>query len=334
MRQARWTTDSIELVDVEPPPLAADWVRLSVSACGICGTDLHLLRREVPVAPGGVPGHEISGVPLDGPKGLAEALYAVEPRLWCGTCELCGGGHRHLCPKGQLFGITRPGGLADFVDVPRAALHRVDASVTPLAASVSEPLAVCVRALRLAEPQEDSRVLILGGGSIGLLCGLLARDRAHAVAITARHPHQREAARSLGLVPLAEDEVAAWSSDAGPDVVIETVGGRSETLEQALLCCRPAGRIVVLGVFAHEPRVNAFALMAKELTLLGSNTYGFGHRGSDFGAAVELLPRYVTEIAGMQTHQFGLEKLEDAFACAEDKSSGAIKVTLLPGGTV
>jgi threonine dehydrogenase-like Zn-dependent dehydrogenase len=330
MRQARWTEAGIDIAEVEPPPLAEGWVRLRVEACGICGSDLHLYRRELPPLPGSVPGHEVVGVPVDGPAGLEDRLYAVEPRTWCGICADCASGRRNLCPEGLLLGLQAPGGLGDFMDVPRLSVHPVDRSIPARVASVAEPLAVCARALNLGDPQGGSRVLVLGGGSIGLLAGLLARDRSAWVGITVRHPHQREAAQKLGLEPLAEGEPDTWARDVQPDVVVETVGGRADTLAQAIRVCRAGGRIVVLGIFSSDTPVSGTLLMAKELTILGSNTYGTDRRGPEFRGAVDLLPRFRDELSGLQTHHFPLDSVEDAFRTASDKKSGAIKVTVIP----
>jgi threonine dehydrogenase-like Zn-dependent dehydrogenase len=330
VRQARWTEDGIEVVEARPPELPDGWVRLRVAACGICGTDLHLYHRAFPVAPGGVPGHEMVGTVLDGPAGLADALYAVEPRIWCGACELCQSGRRHLCPSGRILGLGAAGGLAEFVDAPAGTLHRVDPSVPPRLASFAEPLAVSVRAVHLARLGASSRVLVLGGGSIGLVTGLLARDRAREVAVTTRHRHQSEAARHLGLEPLAEARVREWAAAREPDVVIETVGGKADTVDAALRLARRAGRVVVLGVFSQPRPVDLFALMHKELEVVGSNTYGQDRRGGEFAAAVDLLPRLRSELASLQTHAFPLKSVQEGFACAADKRSGAIKVTIEP----
>jgi threonine dehydrogenase-like Zn-dependent dehydrogenase len=175
-------------------------------------------------------------------------------------------------------------------------------------------------------------VLVLGAGTIGLLSGLLARDRARTVAITARHPQQAEAAKRLGLTPLGEKELRAWAADTQPDVVIETVGGHSQTLLDATRYCRAGGRIVVLGIFSKRAEVSGYQLATKELEIVGSNMYGAGRRGAQFRAAVELLPRYAAELASLQTHRFALAELESAFRCASDKQTGAIKVTVLPAG--
>src|SRR5262249_12689395 len=89
MRQARWTESGGGNAAGTPPPLPADWVRLRVAACGICGTDLHLWRRELTAPVGLAPGHEMVGTVLEGPRGLADALYAVEPKFVCGLCDFC-----------------------------------------------------------------------------------------------------------------------------------------------------------------------------------------------------------------------------------------------------
>ena len=329
MLQTRFSEGGVELVEAAPRPLEQGWVRLAVEACGICGSDLHMMRRHTPMPEWLVPGHEIVGVPVDGPPGLREARYAVEPRVWCGSCEFCDAGSRQLCPSGTLIGVGYNGGLAETVDVPEVSLHPVPGDLEALPASLSEPLAVCVRAMNLSRIGAQSRVLVLGAGSIGLLSGLLARDRAQSVAITARHAHQQDAAKRLGLLPLGEDEVAAWAADRGPDVVIETVGGLADTLDDAIRFCRPGGRIIVLGVFAGSRPINALAFFIKELQLIGSNTYGTTSSGSEFATGVELATRYRNELAPLQTHQFGLARVADAFVCADEKRDGAIKVTVL-----
>jgi L-iditol 2-dehydrogenase len=332
MRQARWTEKGVAIEDVTPPPLADGWVRLRVAACGICGTDLHLWKRELAAPVGVAPGHEIVGTPLDGPRGLADGLYAVEPMHVCGACDFCVSGRRHLCRKLEIIGVMRHGGLADFVDVPAWTIHPVHGSVSAFVASLAEPVAVAVRGVGLAKLDDDSRVLVLGAGTIGLLCGLLARERVRAgrVAITARHAQQKEAAKRLGLLALGEGEVKTWLEDAQPDVIIETVGGHADTLLDATRWCRAGGRIVVLGIFSKRAEISAYNLATKELELVGSDLYGMTRRGPQFRAAVELLPHHAAELEPLLTHRFPLERLEDAFRCASDKTTGAIKVTVVP----
>ncbi len=329
MIQAHWTENGIEVVDTEPRPLKDDWVRLKVAVCGICGSDLHAYRGHETATLGMVPGHEMVGTVEDGGKGLSDSLYAVEPILFCGQCDFCANGQRQLCREHGLLGYVSPGGFAEYVNLPRYTLHPVDPSISPLTASIVEPLACGYRGVQLGRLELDSRVLVQGAGTIGLVTALLARDRAHEVAITTRYPHQVEAAKKLRLLPLGENDWEDWAADREPDVVIETVGGAADTINEAIKACRRGGRVVVVGIFTEPSSIDSLALVVKEVDIIGSSMYGRGVRGSEFGGTVELLTRYGGEFDGMLTHQFPLDSIKDAFACANDKSSQSIKVTVV-----
>ena len=330
MLQSVWTEEGIVLRDVEPPPLKPDWVRLKVHACGICGSDLHGYK-DGKIRAGGMPGHEMSGTIMESTVDLPDVLYAVEPWLWCGECEFCRIGKVQLCRKAGLVGASVPGGLADFIDVPAMHVYPCDPSLTPIEASLTEPFGICTRAVHLADLKMDTRVLILGAGSLGLISGLLSRGTAERVAISYRYASQAEAARKLGLEAIPEDEVVAWAQDFGPDVVIETVGGHANTMEQATAACRPDGRIVVLGLFSIAPPLDMRALIHKELKIMGSAFFGTSEHGPEFRTSTKILPHYKAELKTLQTHQFPLSQVAAAFAAAVSKDDRPIKVTILPG---
>lgn len=336
MRQATWTPDGIDLIDREPPSIPDGWARLAVTGCGICGSDLHIYRAmrdgSLPPRAFAVPGHEMAGTVVAGPPGLDEGLYAVEPWYNCRQCEFCAQGSSVLCQDATLLGISGAGGLADLVDVPARLLHRVPDGVDPQLASLAEPWAVAMRAInRCGAIEVGERVLILGGGTIGLLCGVAARDRATTVGITCRYPHQAELARRFGLSPIAPDGLAEWAAEHRPGRIIETVGGEADTMAEAVAAARPGGRIVVVGVFG-EPRPTDYrAVVLKELEVVGSIYYGTAGAGSEFGVAVATMDRITDELAALQTHRFPLDRVAEAFTTADDKSSRAVKVTIVPG---
>mgnify|MGYP001813500358 CR=1 FL=1 len=335
MRQANWTPDGVELVEREPPPRPDGWARLAVSGCGICGSDLHIYRgmRSGVIGPRdyAVPGHEMAGTVVDGPAGLDDGLYAVEPWLNCRACPSCAQGSSVLCQDATLFGISGAGGLADLVDVPPRLLHRIPDAVDPTLAPLAEPWAVAVRAInRCGQIEVGERVLVLGAGTIGLLCGVAVRDRAAAVGITCRYPHQAALARRFGLTPVDPAELVEWAADHHPGRVIETVGGEADTMAQAVLSTRPGGRIVVVGVFATPRPTDYRQIVLRELEIVGSIYYGTAGSGSEFVIAVASLPDIVEELDALQTHHFDLADTTDAFEAADDKSSQAVKVTLSP----
>lgn len=327
----RWTTAGLQVVEAEPAPLPGGWARVRVTGCGICGSDLHIYRgmRSGALSPGdfATPGHEIAGTILDGPAGMADAVYAVEPWVSCQGCAHCLRGEPVLCEDGQLLGVSAGGGLADHVDVPQRLLHQVDVDGT--VASMAEPWAVAVRTIHRARLTEiDQRVLVLGGGTIGLLCGLAARDRAATVGVTCRYPHQAELARRFGLDAIGPDGVDEWADEHHPDVVIETVGGEADTMTDAVRCAGRGGRIVVVGVFGTPRPTDYRDIVLKELEVVGSFIYGTVRSGSEFAAAVGRMGPVSEELQAMQTHQFSLADATDAFSVADDKASLAVKVTI------
>ena len=142
---------------------------------------------------------------------------------------------------------------------------------------------------------------------------MIARRRSP---IAARHPHQRAAAERLGVTVLAEDEVIPWGKERRPDVVIESVGGMADTLDDAIRVVARGGRIVVLGTFSRPKPVNLQRLMMKEVGLLGSFCYGEGDRESEFAMAARLTGRWRDELQVLATHQYALDDVADAFGTA------------------
>ncbi len=330
MRRAVWTEDGLEVLDDEPGPLEAGWARLRVEACGICGSDLHFWHGHLRRPLGTSPGHELVGVVVDGPAGLADGRYAVSPNVTCGRCSFCRTGRTNLCGKGGPgIGLGRHGGLAELVDAPLENLAAVPDGVDPVIASLTEPLAVTVRGIGLARVEPDERVLVLGAGTIGLCAALVARDRAAEVAISTRHPHQRAAAERLGVTVLDEAEAVTWGKEHRPEVVVESVGGVADTIGDAIRVVGRGGRIVLLGTFDGPRPVDLQRLMMKEVGLLGSFCYGGGLREPEFATAARLTGRWATELAALTTHQLPLDQVADAFTTASDKSTGAIKVTVV-----
>ena len=309
MRRATWTEDGLEIVEVEPPPLTDGWVRLKVEACGICGSDLHFWHGHLPRPIGTAPGHEFAGTVIDGPTGLPDVRYSVSPNVCCGRCDFCTTGRTNLCRRGGYgIGLGRHGALADFVDAPAVNLAPVPDGVDAVTASFTEPLAVSLRGVRLANLATDTTVLVLGGGMIGLCAALVARARAGLVAITARHPHQRAAAEQLGVTVLREEDAMLWAKEHRPDVVIESVGGVADTVDDAIRAVRRGGRVVVLGSFGAPKPIDLQTLMMKEVALLGSFCYGTGDREPEFATVARLTGRWRDELQAVASHQFDLAR--------------------------
>jgi len=337
VRAAVWNSEgSLDVIDRPAPEPKPGWVRLAVSSVGICGTDLHFFRGGFPSPAGLLPGHEVGGtvdVVGDGVELAAGTAVAVEPLSTCGSCPMCLNGDYNRCPKRMLFGVTGRGGMAESMTAPITSMHPLPSGLDGADGALVEPLAVCVRGTRLAGVGLGDRVVILGAGTIGLLSVLTARAAgATEVVITARHPHQREAALAFGADTVfgSADEAATAVGPLWADVVLETVGGRADTLRDSVALARPGGTIGMLGVFEADAAIPGLDFSTKELTMVGSNCYARAGMRTDFAVAVDLLARQPDAVRSIVTHRFGLDQVNEAFNAAADKSSKSIKVEIQP----
>ncbi len=331
---------SVEIRESEiPSPCSEGEVVVRVRRCGICGSDLHWFRGHTP-APAVCPGHEISGVVAAvGPavSGLREGDRVVlEGTRSCGGCQACREGNTQLCRSLLVLGMNAPGGFADYV-----LTHERHAFVVPSAVEddeigeLAEPLAVGVHGLGVARFRPGQRVLVLGAGTIGLLGSVAAREAgASEILVTARRPHQRDAARACGAHRvLAPDDLGAALADPseeGFDVVLDTVGDDPGTsLADAFAGVRPGGAVVVLGIYAEKPPIDALRLMMHEIRLVGSLCYGRVGGRADFEVALDILARRGDALRKtLVTHRVPLERLGDGLRLADDKASGSIKVSI------
>jgi threonine dehydrogenase-like Zn-dependent dehydrogenase len=304
---------SVAVVDVEAaaPAHAADPVRVRVRSCGICASDLHLAEWNLPVTLG----HEFAGVLDDG------TAVAVQPNAWCGECDRCRAGETQLCRLGasRLHGVSVDGGLADEVIVDRRCLVPLPEGVDATAGALVEPLAVGTHAAARIDAAAGERVLVIGGGSIGLtsVAALSARD--FAVDLVARHQHQRAAGELLGAGASSDDEYAA---------VIDAAGTQS-SLDEAISRVRPGGAVVVVATYWDPVTIDS-AMLTKEVRVVPSAMYGHEHGASEFETAVGLLAARPEVVDALVSHRFGLDDAPEAFRVAGDRAAGAIKVVLEP----
>ena len=294
------------MVDVPKP--SGEGVVVKVVSASICGSDLHMM--DMGFFGEFVIGHEFAGIAPDG------RAVAVEPGLGCGFCEYCEQGEQHHCEAGHsLMGVFADGGMAEYVSAPAANLVELPTGLDLSVASLVEPLAVAVHALNRARVGDSDKVLVIGGGAIGLAVGAALQGRGIAYDLSARHPQQRAAAERLG---------AGLEAGEGYDVVIDAVGS-GQTLEEAIKRLKPKGRIGMAGSF-WEPVALDIGFCLKEVELMASMTYSCKAPHRDFEEAGRLLHANPEIAAALVTHRFPLEAAETAFATAADRASGAIKV--------
>lgn len=252
--------NEVRVLDVAEPDPAAGEIVLEVAAAGICGSELHGIARPGFRVPPLVMGHEVAGTASDGRR------VVVNPLLSCGACDQCASGRPHLCRHRQLVGVHRPGGFAERVAVPESAVHELPAAMSFTTAAVVEPLANAIHAWGLAG-DAGARVGVVGAGTIGLVCLLVATDRG-AATVTVADPagDRREGAARLGA------STVAARLEGEHDVVFEAVGSAAARRD-SLAALRPGGTAVWLGLADSDPGFDGPDLVRGEKRILGSFAY-------------------------------------------------------------
>jgi (R,R)-butanediol dehydrogenase / meso-butanediol dehydrogenase / diacetyl reductase len=308
-------------VPVEP---GAGEVRIRVEYCGICGTDLHLFhgamahRLHLPH----VMGHEMSGTIERVGSGISGwsrgDRVTVRPLDPCGACPACRAGHSHICHNLKFIGIDTPGALQGLWTVPAHTLHRLPEVLPLREGAMIEPVAVACHDVRMGEVRAGEHAVILGGGPIGILIALAARERGAQVLLAEVNPFRLALARELGIDaanPMEVDLpelVSGRTGGAGADVVFE-VSGSAAGVEMMTKLPRTRGRILVVAIFGEAPKVDLFRFFWRELRLAGARVY----EPQDFEQAISLaaagklpLARLITTVVPLDGLEAGLRQME------------------------
>ena len=269
---------TLEVPDPRPGP--GDIV-IRVEAAGICGTDRHLFKGEFPSVPGTTLGHEFSGIVVDpGTSDIAPGTRVTcDPNTWCGACDQCRRGRVNLCKNNLATGIGRDGGFAEFCAFPAHKAHVLPGELDPLHGAFCEPLACTIHGMDIGAAAPGERVLVIGGGVIGLMAVQLAALAGADVMLLTRSEAKQTLGRSLGAVHVAGTPDAArdlWPD--GADLVVECAGVPA-TVEMAPGLTRAGGRIVILGVLpdGEKTAIEPFDLLFREIQLHFSFLNPFTH---------------------------------------------------------
>ena len=319
MKAVRCLDGRMQLCDVPTPVPGNGQVLVAVASAGICSSDLHMARLGL-LDPQVTVGHEIAGHLTDGTP------VVVEPVTPCGQrCAFCDGGDYNLCPTSvrQVLGIGADGGMAEYVAADAAGIVPLGGIGDGIRdASLVEPLAVGVHGLRVANPGAGARrILVIGGGALGLCAAAAACHDGAEVAVLARHDAQRAAADRIG---------AGEPGDGRYDVVVDAAG-TPEALAEAARRARRGGTLLLLANYwGTDIVLPGGSVMFKELRILTGIMYGRGPSGRDIDAAAAVLENNPEVARALVTHRFPLDAVDEAFAAAARRSEGAIKVVLDP----
>lgn len=301
-----------------------DEVQIRVFFTGLCGTDLHIVHGNMDkrVQKNLTFGHEMSGVIERvgaGVNSLAVGDHVtVMPLDWDGTCPACLAGHNHICQNLNFVGIDSPGALQTLWNVKAGWVFKLPQELSLRDAALVEPVAVAVHDVERAELKSGDKVLVLGGGPIGLLVALVAKSKGAQVHIVELDDARINLISSLGFevinpksVDVAES-VNAWTQGKGADVIFEVSGAAAAVLT-SVEYLKVRGKLVIVAIHSQPREMNLQRVFWRELTIIGVRVY----EPRDFEAAIDLISKGVIPTSKIITHVIPLRDIMSAVSILE-----------------
>ena len=326
------------LKDVDIPKYKEGYVIVEVKSCGICGSDIHYWVSGKPV--GLVMGHEFAGVVVDPgsrkdlKKGDRVTGLPISP---CGKCEACKSGNVQYCSEtwSEAVGLSlsNPGGYAEYTGCRPDMVRKIPGNVSFDVACMTEPSAVALHAVNLADIKIGAKVLIIGGGIIGLMCAEFAKMAgADYIAIMETNKKRGKKAVSYGKVNEYYDAVKSDSMDkiitktnGGFDVVLECCGN-SAAVSEALIAAEPGGKVVLVGVSLDSITIPSAVAVIKEINIQSAIAY----TPDEFDTCLKLISEKKLNVSKYIDDLVPLEAVQESFERLTNGKDAAVKIIIKP----
>ena len=302
-------------LDVPMPEPGQGEALLRVRRVGICGTDLHIFQGHLDhrVPKGGVIGHETLAEVVDAPPASgfgAGDRVVVDPVVSCERCRACRMGAYYLCQKLKVRGVDMSGGMQEYWAVPVTQLLRVPDTLPDDQAAVIEPLAVATHDVERASVKRGDRVLVFGGGPIGALIAMVARERGAEVAVVEINPYRIGLLEELGLTTVGPDIdvhrfVETFTGGDGVDVAFE-VTGNPAAARMVTDVVRVWGSVSIVAIHAEPIPINLYRMFERELTIHGARLYA----RRDWEEAIRLAASGLVPLAPLVSRTISLDGLQ------------------------
>ncbi len=330
---------SIRVDSVADPTPRTGELLIRVEACGICGTDLHIIDGDSPLARYPIiPGHEFAGEVVALGRDIVQrngngeanitvgSRVAIEPNLYCGHCDFCRTGHENLCLNYAALGVTTNGAIAQYVAVPMAKAYVLPDAVSLREAALIEPVSCAVHGMHCLNPRSGDTFLIVGAGTMGLvLLQLALRGGASRVVMADVNAQRLARAEQLGATRIYTDIKRALADEPlGFNCVIDATGVPA-VIENAFMTVKRGGKFMIFGVAPHEARISLspFRIYNDEISVIGSMAVLFS-----FQAALDLISGGVINTEAMLTTALPLEDFPKALDMV--RRGEGVKTQILP----
>lgn len=333
-------TGFVELLDVPIPTIGPGEALIEVKACGICGTDVHVLHDEFPYWPPVVLGHEFSGeIVALGPDvnlfHIGDRVVGEPHTQACGHCHLCRTGNIQICKMKRSPGWGIDGAFTRYLKMPERLLHRIPDHVSFETAAVVEPAANTVHdVIERAKIEAGDFAVVVGPGPIGLLAAMTARAggarRVVVIGTKQDETVRLTKAREIGFDTLVAGEqdtleaVLEMTGGIGADLVVEC-SGSAPGIASAIDLVRKKGRVCAIGL-TGKPSIpfpwDKAAFKVCDLIFNLSTSYTCWDR------TIHLVASGALPIDKVISHRLRLTEWDHAIA--EIEAQRALKVLLIP----
>jgi len=333
-----YSLDDIRIEDMPKPEIEPDEILVEMKACGICGSDLMewYLKSRAPL----VLGHEPAGIVVKTGKEVKafqpEDHVFAHHHVACLTCHYCLRGDYTMCHQ---FGQTHihPGGFAEYFRVPAPNLQidtlKIPDHLSFEEATLIEPTACCLRALKKSNIQPGDTVAIIGDGPSGIIHTMLSKNLGAGQIVIGGHHHYRlEVAKRLG-ADLAinsrcenfVERVKEATNGVGADVIVVTAPN-VEAMLMGMSCCRRGGTVCLFASASPDEytHIRPYELLFSEINIVPS--YSTSH--IETRMALKLISSGRIRAKEVITHRFPLSRISDAFKTAA-KIKECLKVVVL-----
>ncbi len=327
----------VEIQQRPVPACGPGDVLIQTVCAGVCGSDLHLFKGTHPFRqPPAVLGHEIAGEVVRVGAAVQNIRpgdrVTVLPHVPCDACEFCKLGKQNLCTAKRVPGTPAwCGTFAEYFVAPERCVFRINDGVSYELGILAEPLAVAVHAVNQIKMPAAS-IAILGTGTIGLLCAIVAREKGFkCIYCTDTAPFNLSAARAQGaqlaLNPVTDDVPGIIRAHNGGGVDVTLVcAGAPGIIDQASEITKRLGQIVLVAMITEKIPVYTYSFVFDERTLTGAMTY----QDKDFEEAMGMINSGL-DLSFCVTQRLPFDKTGDGLSMLDRKEADVIKILVYPG---
>jgi len=303
-------------------------VRIKVAYVGVCGTDVHIYhgmmdkRVNIPETIG----HEMSGV-IDaigeGVQGYKIGDKVVVRPLDDRKVKPSDKGFNHICEDLKFIGIDSPGAMQEYWNVPAFTLHKLKDTTDLKLAALIEPLSVATHDVRLSGLVAGETAVVLGGGPIGLLVAMVAKETGANVIISEVNEKRIAKAKEMGLNAVNPTKIDLVSYVKGQtegrlaDVVFE-VAGVQPALDIMTEIAGIRGRILMVAIHGEKKPIDLFKFFWKELKLIGARVY----EKEDYEKSIALITANELPFEEMITDVQPLSNIQQVFENIDNNPDG------------